>query len=241
MVCVHSIGVDDSVYVLITTFPVFDAFSSVGWFPFFSSSEPPRQGCLDSMPALWWCLWMLCFWFLQSVVSACSKENKMLLRRNKANVLKITVWFVVIFVLNKVSNGKCEAFCSFYFSHTKRKTSQQKITWIFIQKANFTGVADLFKWVKTVFFVYLFSKVYAPQCFTYHQSFKFSPCWPCLLYIAKSFWISFFLDVITSEKQARLRWYAALTSSKRTNCGAAAASSFYYRRSSPSPTRCVFT
>lgn len=30
------------------------------------------------------------------------REQNMLLRRNKADVLKITVWFVVIFVLNKV-------------------------------------------------------------------------------------------------------------------------------------------
>lgn len=42
----------------------------------------------------------------------------MLLRGNKAGVLKITVWFVVIFVLNKVSNGNGEVYCCFLSSLT---------------------------------------------------------------------------------------------------------------------------
>lgn len=43
----------------------------------------------------------------------------MLLRRNKADVLKIPVCCVVIFILNKVSIGKgevCSAFCFSFFN-----------------------------------------------------------------------------------------------------------------------------
>lgn len=47
-------------------------------------------------------------------LSVFKREQNMLLRRNKAGVLKITVWFVVIFVLNKVSNGKRDVCCSFF-------------------------------------------------------------------------------------------------------------------------------
>lgn len=49
-------------------------------------------------------------------LSVFKREQNMLLRRNKAGVLKITVWFVVKFVLNKVSNGKREVCCSFFLT-----------------------------------------------------------------------------------------------------------------------------